>query len=291
MNKLPDTNKGTVWEKNSEYLRNRSSMWNPDYFIFLVNHVWKIDKPVKIADFGCGLGYLGQILLPLLPKGSTYTGFDVSGMLIEEAREIFSDTEWDAEFVEQDVRTYALTEKYDIAICQTLLIHIPNPIMALEKMVQSVVTGGRVICIEPNWAFTYVGTYKHGMPVYSYADWGVYQKFFDIEVQRGGYDRYIGIKIPAMMHDLGLKNIDIRINDKASFDFREPDKKKLEKDKEERKNNRFDNLEFYIKAGIDKDEAERHIENILLAEDYENNHDEPLPVVSAAAWLVSFGEK
>jgi 16S rRNA G1207 methylase RsmC len=31
---------------------------------------------VKIIDFGCGYGYLGMKLLPLLPKGSTYTGVD-----------------------------------------------------------------------------------------------------------------------------------------------------------------------------------------------------------------------
>ncbi|WP_408070210.1 hypothetical protein [Butyrivibrio sp. JL13D10] len=36
-------------------------MWNNDYFEFLVKCVWKIDKPVRIIDFGCGYGFLAQM--------------------------------------------------------------------------------------------------------------------------------------------------------------------------------------------------------------------------------------
>ena len=65
------------WDTKIEYLRNtRDLYYNDDYLSFLVNTVWRIDRPVRMIDFGCGYGYLGLKLLPMLPKGTTYTGLD-----------------------------------------------------------------------------------------------------------------------------------------------------------------------------------------------------------------------
>jgi hypothetical protein len=113
----------------------------------------------------------------------------------------------------------------------------------------------------------------------------------DSELENSGVDRYIGIKIPAMMHDLGLKNIDIRINDKANIDFREPNKAILDRDRTERKKIRFRSYEKYIDWGIDKDEVNRMVEDSLRTEDYENSREKSFPVISAMAWLISYGVK
>ena len=118
----------TLWNGKIEYLReSRKDLWNADYFAFLVEHVWKFDKPVKIIDFGCGMGYMGSVLLPLLPEGSTYTGLDVAANLLEQARDTFAKTPWQTEFIEQDLTTYEPKEAYDLTICQCALIHIPSP--------------------------------------------------------------------------------------------------------------------------------------------------------------------
>lgn len=61
------------WDNQIEYLRNtRGLYYNDDYLKFLVESVWKINKPVNIVDYGCGFGYLGLKLLPLLPDGWIY---------------------------------------------------------------------------------------------------------------------------------------------------------------------------------------------------------------------------
>lgn len=71
------------WDNKIEYLRNtRWLYYNDDYLEFLIQRVWKIHKPVKIIDYGCGFGYLGLKLLPLLPQGSTYTGIDKGSALL-----------------------------------------------------------------------------------------------------------------------------------------------------------------------------------------------------------------
>lgn len=285
-------NNETYWEGRMEYLRDsRKHLWNPDYFSFLVERVWKLNKPINVIDFGCGMGYLGSVLLPLLPEGSTYTGLDIGAKLLEDGRTAFADSPWEVDFIEQDLFQYEPGEKYDLAICQCVLVHISSPKTILKKMMESVIPGGKVICIEPNWAFTNMGVYRHGMEVYSYEDAGTHQKLHDYSLQKGSADRYIGIKIPAIMNDLGLQNIDIRINDKASLKFKKPDKSKLEKDRIERREKRFNNPALYVDGGLSQAEAIRHVENILLTEDYEHSYDGLLPVVSAMAWLISYGDK
>ena len=60
------------WNQKLEYLlRTRKGYWNDDYAQFLISQVWKIDKPVSVLDCGCGYGFLGLLLFPYLPKGST----------------------------------------------------------------------------------------------------------------------------------------------------------------------------------------------------------------------------
>ncbi|SEJ55798.1 Methyltransferase domain-containing protein [Paenibacillus polymyxa] len=96
------------WDNKIDYLRStRWLYYNDDYLEFLIQKVWKINKPVEIVDYGCGFGYLGLKLLPLLPNGSTYTGIDTGidkGMeLIKQANEIFSKLSYNAEFIECDI--------------------------------------------------------------------------------------------------------------------------------------------------------------------------------------------
>lgn len=99
------------WDKKVEYLRNtRWLYYNDDYLEFLVKGVWKIKGPVNIIDFGCGYGYLGLKLLPLLPEGSTYTGIDKGTELISKAKEIFQELPYTAEFIIGDIEEIKIRE-------------------------------------------------------------------------------------------------------------------------------------------------------------------------------------
>ncbi|WP_240661818.1 methyltransferase domain-containing protein [Paenibacillus xylanexedens] len=94
------------WDDQIEYLRNtRWLYYNDDYLEFLVQRVWKIEKSVDLIDYGCGYGYLGLKLLPILPEGSTYTGLDKGEELIKQAKEIFSKTSYQTTFIVDDIET------------------------------------------------------------------------------------------------------------------------------------------------------------------------------------------
>src|SRR5690606_24669827 len=138
------------WDTQLEYLkRTRDLYYNDDYLQFLVNHVWKISKPVSIIDFGCGYGYLGLKLLPLLPEGSKYTGVDKGQQLINKAKEYFRSLPYETEFIIADTNEIEIKSKYDIAICHAFLLHISEPKRMLQTMMDSVVNGGKIICFEP----------------------------------------------------------------------------------------------------------------------------------------------
>ena len=140
----------TDWGLEKDFLHSsRKNMWNNDYFEFLVKCVWKIDKPVRIIDFGCGYGFLAQMLLPLIPGGSIYKGIDISEELIKDANILFANCQ-EVSFELADLNEYVPTEEYDIAICQSVLRHLSNPENILKKMVDSVKENGMIYTLLYN---------------------------------------------------------------------------------------------------------------------------------------------
>ncbi|MGF9967104.1 methyltransferase domain-containing protein [Bacillus rhizoplanae] len=219
------------WDKRLDYLRNtRDLYYNDDYLGFLVNSVWKISKPVHIIDFGCGYGYLGLKLLPLLPLGSRYTGIDKGQQLIHTAKGLFQDLPYEAEFIEADVTEIELESKYDIAVCHAFLLHMADPIKMLQKMIHSVIDEGNIICFEPHW-ISNMSSYSLNKHDHSeIIQLGFLQKLFEEDTKRNGKDGNIGIKLPIYLSELGVKNIDCRVSDKVNFldsNINETDKQRL----------------------------------------------------------------
>ncbi|MBK5350838.1 class I SAM-dependent methyltransferase [Bacillus sp. TH22] len=206
------------WNSKLEYLRNtRDLYYNDDYLSFLVNTVWKIFEPVHIVDYGCGYGYLGLILLPLLPNGSNYTGIDSGEALIAEARELFRSLPYESEFIEGDATEIELENKYDIAVSHAFLLHMNSPKTMLQKMINSIKEGGKIICFEPNWISNMSSYMLDGVIQSKIIQLGVLQKLFEEDAHRSGKDGNIGMKIPMYLSELGVKNIECRVSDKVNF--------------------------------------------------------------------------
>ena len=217
------------WDTQIDYLTTtRKQIWNDDYFEFLVKSVWKLNSPRQIVDFGCGYGYLGMKLLPLLPLGSTYTGIDMGKELLNEARRLFQDSPFKAEFICADLRNYVPEKQYDIAVCQAVLRHIPQSQVILKKMVDSVTSQGMVICIEVNRRMENAGIYVDGMVYNVFGKDTELKEQWEIELKNGGRDFMTGSKVPIYMEQLGSRNVGVRINDFVDFisPFREKDRYK-----------------------------------------------------------------
>lgn len=214
------TESGTAgyWAERREYLdRTRNAMWNTDYMRFLIQTVWKVDKPVRVADFGCGSGFLGRLMMPLLPAGSTYTGIDHDAALLAEAEQRMAGASWPTRLVEASVYDFDEPGRYDLAVCQALLRHLDRPGEALDRMVCTVGPGGRVVGIEVNREFECDGLYLDGMAYETLCERGGWRRLWRREREVQGRDHAIGMRLPFLMRACGLVDIDVRFNDKVQF--------------------------------------------------------------------------
>ncbi|MDR7857848.1 methyltransferase domain-containing protein [Tissierella sp.] len=210
----PNESKSKLWNGALEYLKkSRYSWWNEDYLEFLIEKVWKITEAVSVIDFGCGIGFLGEILLPLLPEGSSYTGVDIGDKLLEEAKRIFEDKKYETHFIYADVCDFETEKKYDIAISQAVFQHIENPIPVLERMKDSVVEGGLVIAMDVSRDMNSSALYIDGFDYSKLNLLGIEQKLRRNILEETNKDFEIGLKLPVHMKKIGLKNVDIRLND------------------------------------------------------------------------------
>lgn len=292
---------GDYWNERLHYLQtSRFDMWNDDYMEFLVEKVWKITEPVSICDFGCGFGYLGMKLLPLLPKGSHYTGVDFSPAMIEEARKIFNDSDYAFNFIEKDLNEFEERDAYDIVICQTLMRHINNPREMLERMIHAAKPGGRVITIDVNRTIEVPGLYIHQHTYKPPLKSVVLQKNWDSELSNEGRDFAIGQKLPCLMTEAGLIDVDCRLNDRVTV--------LNGKNKDENYKRSLDSLKssmlwdndmnderkekitrFFMSRGLTKVEIDTYIDIEERAANFVNNND--ASIVRAQGLFVSFGRK
>jgi SAM-dependent methyltransferase len=206
------------WDNKIDYLRNtRGLYYNDDYLEFLVKTVWKINEPVNIIDYGCGFGYIGLKLLPLLPEGSTYTGIDKGIELINTAREVFQNQNYSAEFIVGDIEEKTVDKKYDIAMCHAFLLHMSDSKKVLQKMIDCVLDDGMVICFEPHWIANLSNYNLDELEQSKVIKLGILQSLYEEDFKRNGKDGNIGIKLPIYLSQLGLKNVECRVSDKVNF--------------------------------------------------------------------------
>lgn len=209
-----------IWNQKLDYLKEtRKHFWNDDYLEFLVKSVWKISKPINVIDFGCGFGYLGIKLLPLLPEGSSYTGVDIAPNLLRDAETLFNDSPYKTEFICADLTEFYTDKQYGLVICQAVLRHIPAYHKVLMKMVACCEVDGITACIEVNRRMENAGFFfSAGSDDFDYSkDDSINHSKWLSELENGGRDYLAGTRIPVLMESMGLKNVAVRVNDFVEF--------------------------------------------------------------------------
>lgn len=295
--------KESYWNGRLEFLKAIRTGWcNEDYIEFLVEKVWKINKPVNVIDFGCGFGYIGLLLMPLLPEGSTYTGVDISETLLEDARKIFAESTFVTNFIKADLNEYIARESYDMAISQAVLRHIPNAKGVLEKMIQSVVKGGIVVCMEGDLEIEKTGQYFSGIDYTELGMIDLHRKMYKQELEGGGRDYRIGVKIPMLMQELGLNSVGVRMNDRVKFINPFGDKEEHEKhfnavtsawgwNKQLSEGEKLEYKASLISRGLSKEEAETYVMGEVKIRDYVINNKDKAYIIQSPCILISYGRK
>ena len=207
------------WDDADEHLRLGFILnHNEDYLEFLVRSVWKLNQACRLVEFGCGFGRIGLQLMRLLTQGSTYTGIDQSSKLISKGRQIWADKPWPAEFHEGSIYNTPFSDKsFDVALIHTVLMHVPYPDKVLQEMIRVTRHNGWVIACEAN---------RNAHTAMLHIEESNHQEMVPLELfqiinreirKRTGVDHNIGAKLPVLMHNAGIKQIQIRVSDAARF--------------------------------------------------------------------------
>lgn len=295
-----DTDNRDSWNgKTDKLYKNRKYFWNDDYLIFLVENVWHIDSPIDVIEFRCGDGYLGMKLLEILPEGSTYTGID-NKYFTSKAEINFRSSKYKAEFIVSDIYSLDVEERYDMAICQAGLRHMNKPMEILKIMKASVKKAGLVACVEINREFENDGLYIDEIN-YDYLCTAYdFHKVWKKELECEGRDYAIGMRLPFYMKELGLHDIDIRMNDRVVY--ADPDMQDYEQkvqdfieingwDKSFSISNQENTIEFLMNRGVDRSQAEDYIKMQSKIAEYFRKTDDRKSFLKVYGLLITYGRK
>jgi len=133
--------------------RDRPDIYNEDYLELLARRL-ELRNGMSLADVGCGLGFLGfQFIESVLPDGS-YVGYDVNPELLRMARADARKVGISSAMQFRKGEAYdipARTGRFDVTMCQTLLMHLREPWRAVKEMNRITRSGGFVMALESAW--------------------------------------------------------------------------------------------------------------------------------------------
>jgi SAM-dependent methyltransferase len=129
----------------------RDFWWNRD-FLELMSRRWKLGAVGRVLDIGCGLGHWSACLAPFLPAGCELTGVDREARWVDEARHrSAAHPHLRCTFVTGEAERLPFAdESFDLVTCQTVLIHVREPVVALREMLRVLRPGGLLAVAEPN---------------------------------------------------------------------------------------------------------------------------------------------
>jgi SAM-dependent methyltransferase len=210
------------WDDKAEFLAETRRLYhNEDYWRFLVREVWRIgEAPVRVIDFGCGYGWAGFFLLPMLPPGSTYFGFDISEPLLRQGRAAFRKAGLNATLARGDATAAPAADGvFDVAFAHAVLMHLPDRAAALAEMIRVTRPGGLVITCDSNHNAVNALLHIHETDEQEQTPLALWQKMEAHARRTRGGDGNLGMKTPVLMRQAGLEDIGSRISDAVSLSF------------------------------------------------------------------------
>lgn len=218
---MPETPTGRDAELSNLVTNVRHFLWNDDYMELLA-HKLDLQKVSALVDIGSGLGYLSGLFGLYMKPGSVVHGFDTDADAVRAAQERADANPWSVNFRFQcaDAHELPLADgAADLAVCQHVLMHMPDPAAMLREMVRVVRPGGRVVAFEPNRRIEslVLNSASADDPVEERLKRVRFQLLYEVGRKAlGRGNDSVGDRLPALFLEAGLSNIEVRISDKAA---------------------------------------------------------------------------
>jgi SAM-dependent methyltransferase len=102
---------------------------------------------MRVADLGCGVGMVTELLAELVGPEGHVVGIDASAAQLAQARRRLASVATNTSFVEASATDTGLPPaSFALVYCRFLLIHLPEPERALREMHALLKPGGILVC-------------------------------------------------------------------------------------------------------------------------------------------------
>lgn len=198
----------------------RDYWWNDDYLDLLARRL-RLDQVGTLADIGCGIGHWGGLLGVYLAPGARLIGIDRDPANVAGARERFARRapNLSARFLEGDALALPLDDgSVDLATCQTLLIHLAEPLKAIAEMIRVTRPGGQILAVEPNNLFNRmaISSLTPETPLdRQIEEAAIAWRLVEGRRRRGLGCEYLGDLLPGLFAEAGLVDVRVWLSDRA----------------------------------------------------------------------------
>lgn len=166
-----------------------------------------------------------MLLASVLPEHARVTGVDREPRWIEQATARARARGVDGRFHYRHAEAQRLPfadNSFDLTTCQTVLIHLPDPVAAIAEMMRVTRPGGLVAVAEPNnlTAALLLDSVSNQASVEEIVALVRFQLTCERgKVALGEGDNSLGDRVPGLFAAQGLIDIDVYANDKATAVF------------------------------------------------------------------------
>jgi len=207
---------------SSEYFgKERDFFWNPDFVELLARRL-DLQNVKRAVDVGCGIGHWSALIYPHLAAGADLVGVDREPSHVADYFRRLHAVVADPARIEALVGNASglpLPDRiFDLATCQTLLLHLQNPEEALEEMIRITKPGGLVLCVEPNnlvARLPFSGLMGEKPPERLIRLSEMAWRYVLGRARLGKGAEFIGEQLPGMFARLGLQDVTVWLADKA----------------------------------------------------------------------------
>jgi len=200
----------------------RDFWWNSD-FLDLMARRWQLGQYRLLLDVGCGQCHWSRLLAPRMAAGAHVTALDQDPKWAAGDSAIaahFAASGAGVTFRQGDAQALPFADhSFDVVTCQTVLMHLADPLAALREMRRVVRPGGLVICVEPcNLAQTAMANASTvTLSIDELCEAFRYALLCEHGKHAAGAGRLsLGDRLPRLFQLAGLSGIQTYLSDKAS---------------------------------------------------------------------------